>query len=108
VQASGKSEDVGDHGGMPATIKSEDVHFRDGLLGRPVIKSDAVGSDKNARAVFAKFAMNKNFLERSLAEDGEKFGELGGRGRGEAAHGNGNEMHAERFGLKALLFACVV
>jgi hypothetical protein len=72
-----------------------------------VIEGDAVGSDEDTCAVFAKFAVDKNFLRRNFAKESEKFSELSGTGSGEAADGKENEVNAEGFCLEALLIARV-
>ena len=107
VQAIGKSEDEREHGRVPEPIKSEGMHFRHGLIGRPVIEGDAVGGDKNSGAILAKFAVNKNLFQGSLSEHEKKFGELSGGGNGEAANRNGDKVNSERFRLEAFLLAGV-
>jgi hypothetical protein len=99
METVGESADESGHGRMPGTVEPKGEHFSKGLIGRPVIESDAVSGDENARAVFAKFAMNKNILRRNVAEQREEFRKLCGSRRGESADGNGNEVNAEGFRL---------
>jgi len=76
LQASRESADESDHGGMPKATEAKGVHLREGLLGGPVLKGDAIGSDEDAGAVFAEFAMDKDFLRRGFAEEREELREL--------------------------------
>jgi hypothetical protein len=93
------------HGRMPGTVEAESEHFGDGLIGRPMIEGDAICRDEDTGAVLAKFTMNKNFLRRRTAEEGEKFRELSGSRIGETANGKRNEVNAERFRLDTLAIA---
>ncbi len=70
-----------------------------------MFESDAIGSDENAGAIFAKLTMNKNPLERGLAKKGEVFGELLGSRRAESVDRNRNKMHAESSGFRAFALA---
>jgi hypothetical protein len=45
--------DERDHSAMPKAVEAKEVHFFDGLLGRPLLRGAAVGRDENAGAVFA-------------------------------------------------------
>ncbi len=107
LQASGECADESDHGGMPKATEAKGVHFREGLLGGPVLKGDAVGSDEDAGAVFAEFAMDKDFLRRGFAEEREEPGELCGRRIGKTADGDVHKTQTERFRAKALVLASV-
>jgi len=70
-----------------------------------MFERDAIRGDENAGAILAKFAMNKNLLERRLAQKSEIFSKLlGGRWR-EPADRNRNKMNAERFRFLAFAFA---
>ena len=105
LQASRESADESDHGGMPKATEAKGVHLREGLLGGPVLKGDAIGSDEDAGAVFAEFAMDKDFLRRGFAEEREEFRELCGSRIGEAADGNVHKAQTEGFRAVPFLFA---
>lgn len=90
---------------MPKATEAKGVHFREGLLGGPVLKGDAISGDEDAGAVFAKFAMDKDFLRRGFAEEREELRELCGRRIGDTADGDVHKMQAEGFCAKALAFA---
>src|SRR5208337_1730929 len=61
LQASGEFADESDHRGMPVAVEAKGVHFREGLLGGPVLEGDAIGGDEDAGAVLAKLAMDRFF-----------------------------------------------
>ena len=107
LQASGECADEGDHGGMPKAAEAKGVHFREGLLGGPMLEGDAIGGDEDAGAVFAEFAMDKDFLRRGFAKEREELRELRGRRIGEAADGDVHKAQAEGFRAKALVLASV-
>lgn len=65
-----------------------------------MIEGDAVGGDENSGTVLTEFAMNENFLRRSLAEKREEFGELSGGGGRESTDRNGDKVNAERMRLR--------
>jgi len=90
---------------MPVAVEAESVHFREGLPGGPVLKGDAIGGDEDAGAVFAKFAMDEDFLRRSFAEEREELRELCGSRIGEAADGDVHETQTEGFRLVTFVFA---
>ena len=97
----------GSHGRMQEAPKAEGKHFRCGLIGRPVIKGNAVGGDEYAGAVLTIFAVNENLLRRRFAEKSEELGELRGSGIGKSADGNRNKTNAKRLGAGTLLIAGV-
>lgn len=70
-----------------------------------MLEGNAVGGDEDAGTVFAKFAVDENFLNGSFAEERKKPGELPGSRSRETADRNRNEMHSERFGAKTFLLA---
>src|SRR5208337_510249 len=105
LQAGRERADESDHGGMPKAAEAKGVHFRERLLGGPVLKGDAIGGDENAGAVFAKFAMDKDFLRRGFAEQREETGELCGSRIGEAADGDVHKTQTEGFRAVTLVFA---
>ena len=80
-------------------------HLRISLVRSPMFERDAIRGDENASAILAKSAMNKNLLERRLAEKSEIFSKLFGRRRREPADGNRNKMNAERFRFLAFALA---
>ena len=47
---------------MPEAVEAEEIHFLDGLVGRPVVVRHAIGGDENAGAIVAESAMNENFV----------------------------------------------
>jgi hypothetical protein len=59
-----------------------------------VIEGNAAGGNKNACAIFTEFAMNEDFLSRSLVKKREEFSKLSGSGRGKSADRNGDEVNA--------------
>lgn len=107
LEAIGQGAHEGEHGVVPRLIEAKGAHFRDGLVGGPVLEGDAVGSDENPGAIFAKFAMNENLLRRSGADEGEELRELRGGGIGETTNGNRDKMNAEGFGTRTFLSASV-
>jgi len=90
---------------MPIAAEAKSVHFREGLLGGPVLKGDAISGDEDAGAVFAEFAMDEDFLRRGFAQEREKLRELCRSRIGKAADGDVHKTQAEGFGAKTLVFA---
>ena len=88
-------------------VESEEEHFGDRLVRRPVIERDAIGSDKNSGAIFTEFAMDENFLQRRFTHDRKKFRKLRRSRRRKSSDGNRNEMHAERFSSQFFLRTCL-
>ncbi len=86
-------------------VEAKRVHFAEGLFGGPVLESDAIGGDKDAGAVFAKFAVNEYCLRSLFAEEEEELRELRGRRSGETVDGNLHETQTHRFRETALVFA---
>lgn len=91
---------------MPETVETEEIHFFDGLLRRPVIVRHAIGGDENAGAIVAEPAMNENFFV-FIFEQRKKFRDLIVGGRRPPADGNVDKVHAGRFGLLAFPFDLV-
>jgi hypothetical protein len=102
MQASGKIMDEGFHGGMPETVEAEEIHLVQGLLARPLFEGHAIGSHEDAGAVFAEMAVDKYFLSRIFAEEGEKLNHLFVGRRGPLIDGDIDEAHPQ--GLDLLAF----
>ena len=47
---------------MPEAVETEEIHFFDCLMRRPVIMRHAIGGDENAGAIVAEAAVNENFV----------------------------------------------
>jgi len=47
----GKIPNVGFHGGMPETFETNMIHFANRVLGIPMLESDAVSNDEDARPI---------------------------------------------------------
>ena len=88
---------------MPEAVETEEVHFLDGLVGRPVIVSHAIGGDENAGAIVAEAAVDEDFFFVIL-EEGKKLRDLFVGGRRPSAYRNIDEAHAGGFGLLAFPF----
>src|SRR6202008_3152468 len=99
LQASRKVANEGFHGGMPKAVKSEEVHFVDGLLRGPAFVSHAIGGDENAGAIVAKTAMDENSFFGIVAKESKEGGDLIVGGRRPSTDWNADETDAERFGL---------
>ena len=102
-QVSGKMLDVALHVRMKERIEVKGVHFRDGLLCRPVIKRDSIRSDEYTGTILAVPAVHKNRLRRLLRKCVEKFRELFVAGITPAVTGDQHEFHAKALGM--FLFA---
>ena len=87
---------------MPETVETEEIHFFNGLLRRPVIMRHAIGGDENASAIVAEAAMNENFFFGIVAKESKEGGDLIVGGRRPSTDRNADETDAERFGLPAL------
>jgi len=105
LQVSREFADEGDHAGVPESAEAKSVHFREGLLGGPVLEGDAVRGDEDAGAVFSKFAMDEYFLWRSFADEPKELRQLLGRRIGKTADGDTYKTQAEGFREVALVFA---
>ena len=105
LQTIRQSANKGDHRRMPGVVEPEGVHFGQSWIGGPVIEGDTIGSDEYAGAVVAEAAVNKDSLLGGLAKERKELRKLRGSGIREAANGNGDEMHAERLGTRALRLA---
>src|SRR5438128_2654663 len=86
---------------MPEAVETEEVHFLQSLIGRPVLESHAIRRDENAGAIIAEPAVDKDFLMPVL-EERKKLCDLFVGGRRPAAGFDIHEAHAERFRLFAL------
>ncbi len=85
---------------MPEAVEAKEIHFLDGLVGRPAVVRHTIGGDENAGAIIAEAAVNEDFFIVIL-EEGKKLRDLFVGGRRPAAYGNVDEAHAEGFGLLA-------
>lgn len=92
-----KIADKGDHGGMPQPVKTKVHHFRERLLGGPILKCDAIGSDHNAGAVSPELTMDKKGLRGRIAKDLEVVGKLRIGWIGKPTDGNPQKLDAEGF-----------
>src|SRR5215475_2920862 len=99
----GEIADIGLHGGVPESVKTEEIHFPHGLFGGPSIERHAIGRNENARAIVTEAAMNEDFF-LFVGEQAEKLRDLFVRRRGPTTDRNVYETHAEGFGLLALFF----
>jgi len=88
---------------MPEAVETEEIHFLDCLMRKPVIVSHAIGGYENAGAIVAEAAMNEDFFFVILEERKELRDLLVG-GRSPSADGNVDEAHAGGFGLLAFPF----
>src|ERR1700687_4519761 len=61
--------DVGFHSWKPVIVEAEGIHFRGGLVRRPVLLRDAIGRDHHAGAVLPIVAMDENFLRGILLHE---------------------------------------
>jgi hypothetical protein len=92
----------GYHRGMPAIMETEEVHFLDGLLDRPIVFGDAIGGHHDAAAVFTVFTMDKNLLAGKAAQKSKELSDLLVGRRRPATDRNVDVAQTERFGLLAL------
>ncbi len=88
---------------MPEAVETEEVHFLDGLVGRPAVVRHAIGGYENAGAIIAEAAVDEDFFFVIL-EEGKKLRDLFVGGRSPSAYRNADEAHAGGFGLLALPF----
>ena len=95
-------QDVSLHFALAMTVKSEDLHFTQGLFRGPMLDAHAVGGDKNPGAIFAVMAMHENGLLWLVTKDAQKLNDLPGSGRGKAADRNMYEAQAEHLRLLTL------
>lgn len=86
---------------MPKAVETEEIHFLDGLIGKPAIMRHSIGSNKNSSSIMAKAAVDKNLFVL-IFEKRKKLGDLVVGWRSPAADGNVDEANAERFGLFTL------
>lgn len=89
------------HSGVPETIEAEEIHFLDGLGGRPAVVAHAVGRHEDAGAIVAETAMDEDFFVR-VAKERKKLRDLVIAGRRPTADGDVDEAQAGGFGLFAL------
>lgn len=102
LQQGRKVQDVSLHFALAMTVKSEDLHFTQGLFRGPMLDAHAVGGDKNPGAIFAVMAMHENGLLWLVTKDAQKLNDLPGSGRGKAADRNMYEAQAEHLRLLTL------
>ena len=96
-----KAANVIGHGGMPQAIEAKGQHFVQGLIGGPVIKSDAIRGNKDAGAVFSEMAVNENPFSGIAAKEGKELRDLLIAGSGPATDRKMNEADSQGFGLLA-------
>src|SRR5579872_4659180 len=75
-QKRGKVSHERSHRRMPEAVESEIAHFSQGLIRRQFFKGHAVAGHKNAGAVLAVVAVNKNPFLRAVSENGKKLRDL--------------------------------
>ena len=61
---------------MPEAVKAEEIHFFQGLIGRPLLHSHAIDGGENAGAVVAEAAVDEDFLPGIVTEEGEELDDL--------------------------------
>lgn len=86
---------------MPEAVEAEEIHLLQGLLSGPFFNGHPIGGDEDAGAVFAKPAMDENFLCRLIAEEREESNDLLIAGSGPLIDGDMDETHAQGFDLLA-------
>src|ERR1700730_1571283 len=64
----GKLANIGFHVRIQIIVKAEGIHFPEGLIGGPVLLSDAVGGHQDAGAVIAVGAMDEDTRASSVLE----------------------------------------
>src|SRR5229473_458892 len=102
IQARREIVDKSFHRGVPEAVKAEEIHFFQGLIGRPLLHSHAVDGGEHAGAIVTKAAVDEDFLARMIAQKREKLGNLFIGWRRPAADRNVYKAHAQRFGVLAL------
>ena len=86
---------------MPKAVEAEEIHFPDGLFGRPFLSGHAIEGGENAGAIVAEATVHEDFLPRIVSKKQEKLDDLFvGWGR-PATDGNVDKTHAQRFGVLA-------
>ena len=101
VQPRGEIANVRFHRGMPKAVEAEEIHFLDGLFGRPFLNGHAIKGGENAGPIIAEAAVHEDFLPRIVSKKQEKLDDLFvGWGR-PATDGNVDKTHAQRFGVLA-------
>ena len=87
---------------MPHAIEAKGQHFVQSLVRGPMIKSDAIGGDEEAGAIFSKTTMNENPFLGIAAKDGKELRDLLVAGSGPAANGKMDEADSQ--GFRSLAF----
>ena len=86
---------------MPEAIEAEEIHFSQGLFGRPFFDGDAIGGGENAGAIIAEAAVHEDFLPRLVVKKREELNNLLVGGWRPAADGDVDKTHAKGFGALA-------
>ena len=86
--------DIALHRGMPKRFEAKFMHFGDGLLGAPLLESDAVGREQHSGAIAAKPAVNEDGVLRMNGEHSKELGHLLVARRRPGITGNEHEFHA--------------
>lgn len=102
----GKILDVNPHRGMPEVFEVEVEHFLKGPFCGPMLEGDTVSAEKQASAIVAQPAMDKELLLRMLLKQGKELHEFFVIGRRPAAGRNILEMHSQGFDPFAFFFHC--
>src|SRR5260370_42189013 len=101
IQARREIVDKSFHRRVPETVKAEEIHFFQGLIGRQLLHSHAVDGGEHAGAIVTEAAVDEDFLPRAVAEKREKLGNLFIAWRRPATDRNVDKAHAQRFGVFA-------
>jgi hypothetical protein len=83
-------------------VETERIHFRRGLIRRPVLLRHAVGGHHNSGAISTVIAMNENFPRGVLLKQFQEFSDLRVAWRRPTAYWHIDETHAKPLGLLAL------
>ncbi len=86
---------------MPKAVEAEEIHFLDGLFGRPFLNGHAIKGGENAGPIIAEAAVHEDFLPRIVSEKREKLDDLFfGWGR-PAIDGDVDKAQAQGFSVLA-------
>ena len=102
IQARREIADKGFHRRVPEAVEAEEIHFFQGLIGRPLLHGHAIDGGEHAGAIVTEAAVNEDLLPRMVAKKREKLDNLFIGWRRPAADGNVDKAHAQRFGVPAL------
>ena len=92
-KASGKIANERHHCRMPKAIESKKVHFAYGSLSGPLLNSNTISGDENARTIFAEATMDENSFF-GVAKERKELRYLVVRWSGPAADGNTDKANA--------------